>query len=289
MKHILLLTICCLLAVATYAGAPTRMNISQAIQQNIITVTAVATGSSYTQQGLRLTIKNNGSLNFIVIMNHGVIFKPETEGYQPLILAGEENLLLAPLKEAQVNVQTFCADSRQSAPIKGLAYTFSKTSGDTLVKVLGYIKQNRLYNSLGQSAVWHFTNGHELNTVYDAGNEYASKKLQDFIVNLTGQKRPEYFTQPAISATPGQAVYNPKTLKIYASFDEKFDAPKTLTLGVFNQQGEMIQPVFENRIHGAAGHRFRVEFSAKDVPAGKYYIRLKESDTILRETMVEVK
>lgn len=288
MKYLLLLCLsfCTFMAQAV---PPTRISLTQALQQHIVSVKAEATGSNYMQQALKLSVKNTGSLNFILVINQGVIFNPETEGYQPLILAGEETVLLQPLKEASLNVQTFCADSRQSAPAKGIIYNYSQVAGDTLIKVLGYLKQNRLYNSLGQNAVWMFTNGHDLNSVYDGGNEFTSKKMQDFIINLTGRTRPEYFVQSAHNTTAGEAVYNPKTLKIYAMFEEKLEAPKKLTLGIFNQQGEMIQPVFENRNYGVAGHRFRVEFEAKGVPAGKYYIRLKEGDAVLRETMVEVK
>lgn len=56
-------------------AAPTRINLSQALQQHMVTVTAEATGNSYMQQGLKLTVKNTGSLNFILVVNQGVTFK----------------------------------------------------------------------------------------------------------------------------------------------------------------------------------------------------------------------
>lgn len=275
-------------AIAVYAG-PTRIPLSQAIQQHIVTVSAEATGNSYMQQGLKLTVKNTGSLNFILVMNQGVIFTPAEENVQPLILAGEEIMPMQPLKEATINVQTFCANSSASAPQKGMQYSYAKVADDKLVKLLAFLKQNRMYNELGQDAVWYFTNGHSLNTVYDVGNEFASKKLLDFMTTLTGEQKPEYFIQTSSSTVAGQPVYNPKTLKIFASFEEELTTPKKLTLGIYNEQGEMVQPVFENRNFAARGHRFKVEFEAKGVPAGKYYIRLKEDETTLRETMVEVK
>lgn len=275
-------------AISLYAG-PTRIPLSQAIQQHIVTVSAEATGNSYMQQGLKLTVKNTGSLNFILVMNQGVTFAPVDVTAQPLLLAGEEILPMQPLKEATINVQTFCANSNAAAPQKGMKYTYTGIAEEKLVKLLAFLKQNRMYNELGQNAVWYFTNGHSLNTVYDAGNEFASKKLLDFIITLTGEQRPEYFVQTSATTTAGQPVYNPKALKIFATFEEELAAPKKLTLGIYNEQGEMVQPVFENRHFAARGHRFKVEFEAKGVPTGKYYIRLKEDETTLRETMVEVK
>lgn len=194
-----------------------------------------------------------------------------------------------PLKEASITVQTFCANSNAAAPAKGQEYQYSGMADDNVVKLLAFLKQNRMFNELGQQAVWVFTNNHNLNSVYDGSNEFASKKLQDFLITLTGKSKPEYYVKSGVNAVAGQAVHNPKTLKIYATFEERLDVAKKLTLGVYNEQGKMVQPVFENRNFGPAGHRFKVEFEAKNVPAGKYYIRLKEADAILRETVVEVK
>lgn len=278
-----------LLYTCSAVALPTRMNLSQALQNHVVTVTAEATGNSYMQQGLKLTVKNTGSLNFILVVNQGVTFKATDDKVQPLILAGEETVPLQPLKEASLVVQTFCANSNAMAPAKGQAYRYSGMADDNVVKLLVFLKQNRMFNELGQQAVWMFTNGHNLNSVYDGSNEFASKKLQDFLITLTGQSRPEYYVKTGVNAIAGQAVHNPKTLKIYATFEERLEAAKKLTLGVYNEQGAMVQPVFENRNFGPAGHRFKVEFEAKNVPAGKYYIRLKEGDAVLRETMVEVK
>ena len=146
-----------------------------------------------------------------------------------------------------------------------------------------------MYSDLGQSAVWMFTNGHSFSTVYDASNEFVSKKLQDYIITLTGKQLPDYYVQSSTSSVSGQPVYNPKVLKIYASFEEKLSEPKKLTLAVYNASGEVVQPVFENRNFGATGHRFKVEFEAKGVAPGKYYIRLSEGEMVMQETEVEVK
>lgn len=288
MKKILFLaTVGVIQAIMVQAG-PTRIPLSQAIQQHIVTVSAEATGNSYMQQGLKLTVKNTGSLNFILVMNQGATFAPVDAEAQPLLLAGEEIMPMQPLKEATINVQTFCANSNASSPQKGMKYTYDRIADDNLVKLLAFLKQNRLYNELGQNAVWHFTNGHSLNSVYDSGNELASKKLVDFITTLTGKDKPEYFVQTSSSTIAGQPVHNPKTLKIFATIEQELKEPKKLTLGIYNEQGEMIQPVFENRHFGIMGHRFKVEFQAENAPEGKYYIRLKEGETILHEKMVEV-
>lgn len=277
------------LSVSTIAAPPTQVSLSKAIEQNMVTITAKTTNQEYNRQGLELTIKNNGSLRYNLMLNTGVVFAPDSGNYQPLILAGGERLFMTPLSESKVRVQTFCADSRKLAPQEGLSYSFSKNAGDTLIHILSFMQKNRIYGTLGQSAVWVFTNNHDLREVYDGGNDFLSKKLLDYIVKETGREMPGYFAQPVINNEPAQEVYDPKTLKIYARFEHELEESKELTLGIYNDKGEMVQPVFENRRYGKAGHRFTVEFEAEGVEAGKYYIRLKSADEILNEQMVEVK
>lgn len=280
-----------LLLVSAHASAapPTQLSLSQAIEQHIVSVEAIATGQSYQKQALKLKIKNTGSLRYNLMINAGVIFKPDSAGYQPLILVGGERLYMDKLAETEVRVQTFCANSSLKAPLKDITYSYWKDAGDTLTKVLAFMQKNRMYGDLGQSAVWVFTNDHDLEEVYDGNNDFMSKKLLEYIVQVTGWEKPEYFVQPTIVEEPGEAVYVPKTLKIFAKFEQILEEPKTLTLGIFNHEGEMIESVFENRRYGKAGHRFRVEFEAEGVEAGKYYIRLKSGDEVIKETMVEVK
>ena len=119
MKRIFLLLVLGMAQTTEIHAGPTRIPLSQAIMQHIVTVSAEATGSSYMQQGLKLTVKNTGSLNFILVMNQGATFKPKDVEAQPLILAGEEIVPMQPLKEATINVQTFCANSNAAAPQKG--------------------------------------------------------------------------------------------------------------------------------------------------------------------------
>lgn len=145
-----------------------------------------------------------------------------------------------------------------------------------------------LFDYLGQQAVWAITNNHELSNVYDPARDVVSKQLIELISTITGKAKPAYYTLVPDEQNPGSPAYNPKVLKILAQFEARLDAPKTLTLGVFDAAGIMVQPVFENQNFPARGHRFEVEFEAENVAAGNYFIRLKEGDAILQEKMVKV-
>ena len=269
-------------------AAPMIVDLSHGLKTHLLSVVATTTGKSYKDKALRLTITNKSGSAMRVRMNAAVIFEADSAGMQPLVLAGEEMMLLAPFKEGILEVQTFCANSLAVAPYGGISYTYSHVGSDTLVKLLQYVKKHGMLDDLGQSAVWVLTNDHPLNDVYDPYRSVIAQKLIDYLTTLTGKAAPDYYVKKQISTTPGESVYSDKTLKIYAQFEHSLSSPAKLTLGIFNQDGTMIQTVFADRTFGKANHRHKVEFEAGGVKPGAYYIRLLKDDEVLQEKRVEV-
>lgn len=270
-------------------AAPLRLNLKVAMDKHLVDISAEATQQGYRGKGLRLKITNKSGSQLNLTMDQGLIFSPEEKSQQDLVLAGgETNLFVQPFKDATLDVQTFCAEAHDAAPTPGTAYTFSKTGDTQLVQVLQYLKRFYMFDALGQSAVWVVTDGYNPATAYDAGRDVQARKLVDFLAGVTGRKADAYFTQYGQNTTAGQPVIQPKPLKIVASFEQLLDAPKKLTLGVYDEKGAMIQKVFADQMFGRAGHRFRVEFQSANVEAGRYFIWLKEGESVLQETVVWV-
>jgi hypothetical protein len=287
MKRILFLFVFLLAVSPSFANA-ILMNLSEAVKVGMVQVSGNATAMNYRSRALRLKLVNKSGSILQVKINQGVIFNPAEAGYQPLVCAGDEVITLQPFKDGQLDVQTFCADAPNSAPVQNLGYSYSRLGSDTLVKLLQYIKKNFMFDDLGQDAVWVVTNNHSMETVYDGTREAQSEKLIDYLSMITGKPKPTYFVSNTVNLSPGQPAYTAKPLKIHAKFEQVLTESKKLTLGIFDQSGKMVQEVFSNRTYGKAGHRFTVTFESSNVPAGKYYIRLKEGETVLQEKMVEV-
>lgn len=282
------LLICLLFASLPVFAGLQRLSLSDAIRMNVVKAEGVAKGG-YTGQALKLKLTNNTGNPLLITVDPAVVFRPADTTQQDLVLAGNEKISIAPFKEAAADVQTFCAKSHASSPLKNEPFSFLKKGSDTLEKVLLYLRQNNLLNSsLAQAAVWVITNDHGLDGVYAIGLERQSQQLVGFLSSLTGKAFPSVFRIYEHRNTPDVPVFNPKALSIIASFEEKLDAPKKLTLGVYDGNGALIQPVFEDRTFGKGGHRFKVDFEAEDVAPGAYFIRLKEGETVMQEKRVVV-
>jgi len=266
-----------------------RLNLKDAMSKSMVSVSGTATAQSYRQRGLRLTVLNKSGSQLLLTVDPGLIFSPQDSAQQDLVLVGTETINVAPFKEAQLDVQTFCAQARDAAPVSGASFTYTRMGTPILVQVLEYVKRNFLLDALGQSAVWVVTDGYNPATAYDAGRDVPSRKLVAFLEGITGRKADSYFSQYAQTTTPGAPVVAPRPLKIVAQFEQLLEAPKKLTLGVYDAAGKTVQGVFADRTFGKGGHRFRVEFQSANVAAGRYFVRLLEGTAVLQETAVEVR
>lgn len=284
--HVLLLLF---LSATTAIAGVKRLSLAAAIQEKLVQVDAVNVAGAY--QGITTeVIVTNTSADVVQIkIDMGTIFAPDSGRYQPMVLVNEEMLMVQAGKTGRIKVQTFCGAAARNCPARDHRYRWQSVMPDTLLPVLRFIKQNNLFDELGQSAIWAVTGGAELSGVYDYARPELSSRLLTLVCKAVGKPMPDYYTVNApMQQIPDQPAYVPKPLKIMATFRQILNAPKMLTLGVYNDKGEMIQKVFEHQEFRAAGHEFGVEFEAADVPSGTYAIRLTEGSTILQEKKVVV-
>ncbi len=102
-------------------GSKRAMNISDAIKSRFVKMTAVNFKGGYTGTSVRLSVTNLKKDSLDLTVDLGIILKPEDSGYQPMVLAGEENLVLAPNEKGAVDVEVFCGNSPLHCPKKNSA------------------------------------------------------------------------------------------------------------------------------------------------------------------------
>lgn len=265
-----------------------RVDLSATVADGSVRLAAVNFAGKYIGKTTRLTLTNTTKQIISVTIDAGVILKPVKVEDQPMVLVGGEMVTISAGRSAEVEVQTFCGNLSAHCPTKDGAYSFQKKGSDTLVRVLQFIRDRQLFDHLGQNGVWVITNNAPIDDVYDSDNKQVSALFVEHLCKVTGKPKPEMQRQVRYAEEAGATLGTPKALKIYAEFEVLLESPKTLTLGVFNDKGEMIQKVFEDQQFGRAGHVFGVDFEAADVQAGSYYIRLKEGDVVMKEKVVKI-
>lgn len=275
------------LSFAASAGVQ-DIGLKAAMDKGLIHIEAKATSHGFNDKGLSIRLKNKTIQTLRINVEPGLIFQPADTLYQDLVLPGEIMIVLAPNTESATDVQTFCGKSYARAPKSDLLFRFKKQGDSSLIKVLQFINKYALYNDAGQHAVWALTNNSSLDGIYDPMQPVMSNKLVALLVTLTGRPAPEYFKQYRINTEGGEVAFEQRVLKMFALFEWDQQEAMQLVLGIFNEAGDMIQPVENGKLFNRGHYKVSITFEAENVPPGNYYIRLKNNGTVLQEKTLKI-
>ena len=287
MKRIILLTLIAILPLFAFA-ASTSMKLSDALKKEIVRLEAVNTTGNYKGKAVKLTITNNSGSSIDLKVDMGIILKPENPAFQPLVLAGEEELTLKAHEKGEVNVEVFADNSYKAIPIEGLHYTYLRVAGDTLIKILRFIKEHSLFDHLGQAAVWAITNYHPLNNIYERSRDSLSRKLISFIVEVTKREKPAFYASYTDNEIPAQPAYLAKIDKIYIPFDISLKVAGTLSAILFSPKGMPVKTIYGPQSFEPGTHRIIAELDPAGFDAGKYSVKLTENEKTLQDKEILV-
>ena len=273
---------------AASQAAVQKSGLKAAMDKGLVRVSAVSTGAMYNKKALKLQLVNTTRDALQLTVEPALVFRPSDSSYQDLVLSGEEMLALAPGSSGELVVQTFCGKAHASAPGSKLEYRFKRQGDSVMIKTLHYIREKGLFDGLGQQAIWVLTDNHSLEGIIDPQRPKESSELLALMVKLTGRPAPTYFKQYKLNTVAGQPVFEKRVLKIVANLEWRLEEPKALTLGIFNSTGDLVQGIFEEKQMTKGIFKMQVQFEAEGAPRGKYYMRLKDGDVLMKEITVVV-
>jgi hypothetical protein len=286
MRRLFLLILLTLGTIDSQANVSTGLK--AAMEKGMVRVAATTTGMVYHGKALKLQVRNNTRERLQITVDPALIFRPDDKTYQDLLLPAEEMLAIAPGGMAELEVQTFCGKLHAAAPGAKLPYKFWKQGDSSLIKVSQYIRKNKLYDYLGQQAVWVMTDGNDLEGIIDPARPKQSADMLALLVKLTGRPAPEYFKFYKLDTVAGQPVFKKRVLKIISNIEWKLEEASPITLGIFNANGDLVQGVLDEKKMERGGYKMQVEFEAENAPPGNYYMRLKKDDKLMKEIKVTV-
>ena len=129
---------------------------------NVPGLATLVTGNGpYYGDSIRITFSNNTGQTYHVRVPIGLQLIPANSGVQTMLTAGGETLAVPP-GQSSYPIKAFCGEMHDGAP--GTSDTFTAggfVSGDTL-QTLEEINRQEAFNSTGQAAVWHHTDGNDI-------------------------------------------------------------------------------------------------------------------------------
>jgi hypothetical protein len=225
----------------------TNMNFSDAIRNKVIKLNAVNFAGNYTGKSVRLNMTNLKADSLNITVDPGVILKPDSTCVPAHGTSRRGATGFGTPRKGDVEVYVFCGNAPLHCPAKNLHFTFDRVGNDTLVKVLRYIHDNKLYDYLGQRAVWAITNHHQLVDVYDADRDSLSKSSLKQLAWLLVQEKPTYYRVNAENNVPGQPAYSSKTLKLVIPFEFLLKASSIISVEVYDGKGFMMEQAYRSQ------------------------------------------
>ena len=269
---ILFTLLCCISAHDVYAG---HMTLKKALSRKFVTLNAISNGG-YCEKSIKLQLTNNTDKELTIDVDPGLIFVPADTAYQNLVLLGSESFALAPSKNTEVDLQTFCGKSYAACPAKNIKYRFWKQGDSNMVKVLGYARNHNVATYIVQRAVWMFTNGYAISTIYDDMHPKMSEDFVGYIAKLMRIPVPKFFMKFDLHQRPGRAVVD-RDPRIYVTLHWGHDGYRQMYLDIYKENGDFYRRIEADRIIDKNGYTVQVQMDPRQDPNGTYTIKLHDN------------
>lgn len=266
--------VCCL-SYNSYATAR-QISFKKAIAAKLITVDAISTGG-YCGKSLKLALRNNSCREMQVTIDPGLIFRPENQSYQDLVVMGNEAVALAPEGYSEVTLQTFCGKSYAMGPGTNLSYHYWKQGDSDMIRTLNYARSNRVDPYLAQKAVWFFTNDHSISSIYSYDNTEMSENFARYVAGLRHIKLPDYFIDHRLNNRAGQRTVTTDHLKLYTIMHwGANDGYRHMYVTVYKDDGTIYKRIEADQVIDKYGYTVKVQFDPKHDPQGTYLVTLHD-------------
>ncbi|MGL1887166.1 MAG: hypothetical protein OCD76_11700 [Reichenbachiella sp.] len=265
-----LLFFCCQIYVSTAADT---LSISDAMLKKRITVVASGNGG-LGKDAAHLVITNNISTDLNIEIGAGLMLKSVDEGAQDLIILEEEILYVKARSVVAYDMFGACTQLSNYGPKSGEAYNITSAVHADLVKMAKIIAENEMQSSIGQSAVWAFTDNRDIEGVFDGGHVDASWDLAKIVAEYrreTPPKREEIENWPRMSSP--RVVYSSRVDLVYhAPRDTK------VQLAVYDSLGEVVSEQFALKSTFGGVHIYTIGINNMLYQEASFTARLKDAN-----------
>lgn len=270
------------------SAAVQKHSLQAALRAGLVEMRAASNGNLYYRNALQLELRNTTQDLLQLRVDPALVFRPADTSFQDLILPGGELLVLSAGGSRSIPLQSFCGTLHARAPGDSIRYELSHQGDSLMIRVAQYIGRYRLYDALGQAAIWALTDHRNLSGILDPERPQESAALLAFLETETDWKRPDYFRLFSPGTAAGEPVFQKRRLEIVSQFELRLEAPKVLSMGVYNAAGKEVQAAFKAQQMKVGTYRLMVRFEAEGAAPGAYFLRVTEGAAVLREQRVVV-
>lgn len=249
-------------------------SLPQALAEGLVTLQAEGLGG-HAGECLQATVTNVGKRPLRVVLGPGMVFQSQDTTLQDLLVVDNEEYLLAANQKRSFKLVGYCCEMYRGGPGTGAVFQLVNQSNDKLSQVANYLYKNYLdKNPMAQQAVWSVSDNADLSAVWDRAQPEKSKKLIEFLAQLTGRPVPWYRSEYA-KAAPGPQMAKRPMMMIEADWEFTLPENDSLTLAVFNAEGQQMDVLMTNKLYSSGIYTFTFSYKTNRLPKGVYWFRMR--------------
>lgn len=248
--------------------------LSQALAEGLVILQAEGLGG-HAGECLQATVTNVGKRPLRVVLGPGMVFQSQDTTLQDLLVVDNEEYLLAANQKRSFKLVGYCCEMYRGGPGTGSVFQLVNQSNEKLSQVAQYLYKNYLdKNPMAQQAVWSVSDNADLSAVWDRAQPEKSKKLIEFLAQLTGRPVPWYRSEYA-KAVPGPQMAKRPMMMIEADWEFTLPENDSLTLAVFNAEGQQVDVLMTNKLYSSGIYTFTFSYKTNRLPKGVYWFRMR--------------
>ena len=249
-------------------------SLSQALSEGLVTLQAEGLGG-YNGESLQATVTNVGKRALRIVLGPGMVFQSQDTALQDLLVVDNEEYVLAANQKRSFKLVGYCCEMHRSGPGEGSVFQLVNQSNEKLGQVATYLYRNFLdKNPMTQQAIWSVSDNADLSAVWDRNQPEKSKKLIEFLAQLTGRPVPWYRSEYA-KAAPGPQMAKRPMMMIEADWEFTLPENDSLTLAVFNDAGQQVDVLMTNKLYSSGIYTFTFSYKTNRLPKGVYWFRMR--------------
>lgn len=269
-----------LLLCAAPAPAPEKMDLTDAVKQKKVSLTATATGGN-SEECIDLKLKNISGKPLRISIAPGTLFDSSVNSEQDILVTRESEAILAANQTSTAKAYGFCCQLHNALPNKGNTYSAVACTNPRLKDMAEFLGKNKYDVQAQQSAVWAVSDNLSAGGIYGDGKELDS--LRNYAALLAVQDKPFYQVDYGYSPNT-QFVYAPKTLE--GNMDFFLEKNGKATLVVYDPNGEPFQVFYTDKRMTTGNYSQHFRYTATNMMPGEYRVRMLLDNALVCERKI---
>ncbi len=220
--------------------------------------------------------------SLLIYFEPGLMFEPENEAFQSLLLADSTGVLAFPREYVSASLHGYCTESSDMGPRNLARYSSFRLAAPDLQE-LAWLTYRAVATDQ-QGLVWAYQNRSADYRIYlRADRDKFRENFSDFFARNRPGMQVTYEVQPEeVKPVPRPVV------SIAANFPFMTDTDRVLSLNILSESGQVVRRYFQNKRYFAGAHILQFGFSDFYEPGSRFQAQLVSADgAVFKEMWVD--